>query len=92
MFFFKYKKKVTVVTTVTVVRVVKKNCATSQYFIKSNLTHLTTDVMLSGQRFAIFALFLFGTSILWIQGELAGKGVWLLALVTGIRMHVTCDM
>ena len=41
----------------TVVRVVKKNRATSQYFIKSNLTHLTTDVMFSGQRFAIFAMF-----------------------------------
>ena len=38
------------------------------------------------------------TSILWIIGESAGEGLWLLALVkagrhhvTGVRWHVTCD-
>ena len=54
-------------TAVTVVIVLKK-LPTSQkkqqkklfflsIFGKSNLTHLTTDVMFSGQRFAIIAMF-----------------------------------
>ena len=29
--------------------------------------------------------------LLWIMGESAGKGLWLLALVTGGRWHLTCD-
>ena len=33
----------------------QKNCLS--IFGKSNLTHLTTGVMFSGQRFAIFAMF-----------------------------------
>ena len=32
-----------------------------------------------------------GTSLLWIMGESAGEGLWLLALVTGGSWHVTCD-
>ena len=32
------------------------------------------------------------TSILWIMGESAGEGLWLLPLVTGGRCKVTCDM
>ena len=63
---------VTTVTVVTVVRKItqphhKKNLTTFffiiifnflSYFGKGNLTHLTTDVMFSGQRFAILAMFL----------------------------------
>ena len=30
-----------------------------QFFLKGNLTHLTTDVIFSGQRFAILAMFFF---------------------------------
>ena len=30
-----------------------------------------------------------GTSLLWIIGESAGEGLWLLAIVTGGRSHAT---
>ena len=62
--------KNTVVTAVTVVTVVRKitqplNKKIMQplffyfliFFEKCNLTHLTTDVMFSGQRFAILAMY-----------------------------------
>ena len=57
---------------VTVVRIIMqplntKNLATSHFFLhflstfgKSKLTQSTTNVMLSGQRFAILAMFFFG--------------------------------
>ena len=61
----KKEKKVTVVTAVRVVTVVKKksrnlskNSIFFNTFWKSNLTHLTTNVMFSGQHFAILAMFL----------------------------------
>ena len=41
----------------TVVRVVKKSALSLSNFGKSNFTHLTTNVMFSGQRFAILAMF-----------------------------------
>ena len=31
------------------------------------------------------------TNLLWIMGESAGEGLWLLALVTGGSWYVTCD-
>ena len=50
-----------VVTSVTVVTVVRKITQPlkkkSSTFAKSNLTHLTTNVMFSGQHFAILAMF-----------------------------------
>ena len=60
----KNKIKITLVTAVTVVTVVKiklRNLSKkSSFFLstfgKSNLTHLTTNVMFSGQRFAILAM------------------------------------
>ena len=33
-----------------------------------------------------------GTSLLWKMGESAGEGLWLLAMLTGGRWYVTCDM
>ena len=39
-----------------------------------------------------FFFFGSGTSVLWIIEESAGERLWLLALVTGGRWHVTCDL
>jgi hypothetical protein len=50
-----------VIVTVVIVTVVIVTVLNFYFLItfgKSNLTHLTTDVMFSGQRFAIFAMFL----------------------------------
>ena len=52
--------KVLVVTAVTVVTEVRKiaHPLKKNPFGKSNLIHLTTNVMFSGQRFAILAMFM----------------------------------
>ena len=39
-----------------------------------------------------FGFFGSGTSQLWIMGESAGEDVWIMALVTCVRLHVTCDV
>ena len=45
----------------TTVTIVKKNT-----FGNSNLTHLTTDVMFSGQHFAILVIFLWGGYMIFL--------------------------
>ena len=40
----------------------------------------------------ISLFYLSQTNLLWLMGELTGEGFWLLALMTGVRWHVTCDM
>ena len=48
---------VTTATVVTTVKQIKNQVYFLSSFEKSNLTNLTTDVMFSGQRFAILAMF-----------------------------------
>ena len=48
---------VIIVTEVTVVILTKVTVVFLSTFGKSNLTHLITDVMFSGQRFSILAMF-----------------------------------
>ena len=68
-YLFLFFTVVTAVTVVTVVRTIMQPLHTKShnlsfffyffiFFGKSNLTHLTADVMFSGQRFAILAMFL----------------------------------
>ena len=70
--FKKYIMFLTVVTAVTVWSVVRKNAQPFNQknqgtsFRKSNLTHLTTDVMFLGQCFAILAIF---SRQLWKTGQ-----------------------
>ena len=64
----------------------------SRIFGKSNLTHLTTDVMFSGQRFAIIAMF-FIEGVAWFcvwRGcviFVCREVAWLFSLTHSIRLH-----
>ena len=65
LFFFTVVTAVTAVTVVTVERTIMQTFHKKIFSVlctlgKSNLTHLTTDVMFSGQRFVILAMFFGG--------------------------------